>query len=102
MKEQVVKYLSDYQTEWRKVIPALPNYELDTVDFLSIPGDAPKDFVTDGEYRPGHRTALSTRSCLTLLSLQYLGAGSKDSAPFYFCGLGAKISINIALLLGSA
>lgn len=26
------------------------------VDFLSIPGDAPKDFIRDSKHRPGHRT----------------------------------------------
>ncbi len=51
-----VKYESDYQIEWSKYIPALKNFHLQSVDFLSISGDAPKDFITDKEYRPGHRS----------------------------------------------
>jgi len=52
-----IKYESDYQVEWNKYIPTLKNFELQSVDFLSISGDAPKDFVTDKEYRSGHRSS---------------------------------------------
>ena len=55
MQRQEIKHLSDYQEDWRRLIPSLRNYELEPVKFLSIPGDAPKDFITDSEYRPGHR-----------------------------------------------
>lgn len=51
-----IKYKSDYQIEWNKYIPELKNFDLQSVDFLSISGDAPKDFITDKEYRPGHRS----------------------------------------------
>lgn len=51
-----VKYSADYQLKWETLIPQLKNYQLAHVDFLSIPGDAPKDFIRDSEYRPGHRT----------------------------------------------
>ncbi|MEK6283260.1 MAG: HipA domain-containing protein [Acidobacteriota bacterium] len=51
-----VRYLSDYQLNWVSLIPQLKNYELKRVDFLSIPGDAPKDFIRDAEYRQGHRS----------------------------------------------
>lgn len=50
-----IRYWSDYQLKWEAVIPQLKNFSLETVDFLSIPGDAPKDFITDREYRRGHR-----------------------------------------------
>lgn len=51
-----IRYFSDYQLKWDSLIPQLKNYELETVDFLSIPGDAPKDFIKDSEYRSGHRS----------------------------------------------
>ncbi len=51
-----IKYESDYQINWGKHITELKNYNLQTVDFLTISGDAPKDFITDKEYRPGHRS----------------------------------------------
>ncbi len=51
-----IKYASDYQVNWAKYIAKLKNYRLESVDFLSISGDAPKDFVIDREYRPGHRS----------------------------------------------
>lgn len=50
-----IRYFSDYQLRWESLIPQLKHYKLATVDFLSIPGDAPKDFTKDSEYRPGHR-----------------------------------------------
>lgn len=50
-----IKYWCDFQLNWRSAIPPLKKYSIETVDFLSIPGDAPKDFITDSEYRPGHR-----------------------------------------------
>jgi HipA-like C-terminal domain len=53
---KAIKYYSDYQLEWTTLIPHLRKYSIQTVDFLSIVGDAPKDFITDSEYRPGHRT----------------------------------------------
>ena len=51
-----IKYFADYQLKWETLIPPLKNYQLAHVDFLSIPGDAPKDFIRDSEHRPGHRT----------------------------------------------
>jgi hypothetical protein len=51
-----VKYYSDYQLDWNSLIPRLKEYSFETVDFLSIAGDAPKDFITDSEHRPGHRS----------------------------------------------
>ncbi len=51
-----IKYFADYQLEWESLIPTLRKYHLEKVDFLSITGDAPKDFITDSEYRPGYRS----------------------------------------------
>src|SRR5215213_1273535 len=56
-----IRYAADYQLGWARLIPALKNYTLDRVDFLSIAGDAPKDFITDSEYRPGHRSRRQRR-----------------------------------------
>src|SRR5690349_6224871 len=53
---KAIKYYADYQLAWNSLIPHLDEYSIQTVDFLSIAGDAPKDFITDSEYRPGHRT----------------------------------------------
>src|SRR5215213_829602 len=53
---KAIKYYSDYQLPWTTLIPRLREYSIQTVDFLSMAGDAPKDFITDSEYRPGHRT----------------------------------------------
>ena len=53
---KAIKYYSDYQLPWDTLIPRLREYSIQTVDFLSMTGDAPKDFITDSEYRPGHRT----------------------------------------------
>lgn len=53
---KAIKYYSDYQLPWDLLIPRLREYSIQTVDFLSMTGDAPKDFITDSEYRPGHRT----------------------------------------------
>lgn len=50
-----IRYWADHQIKWESLIPQLRKYQLDTVDFLSIPGDAPKDFTRDREHRPGHR-----------------------------------------------
>jgi len=50
-----IRYSADYKQVWASLIPQLKNYKLATVDFLSIPGDAPKDFIKDSEHRPGHR-----------------------------------------------
>src|SRR5687767_5595033 len=55
-EKKEIRYFSDYQLNWEALIPQLKKYELRTVDFLSIPGDAPKDFTRDAEHRPGHRT----------------------------------------------
>lgn len=51
-----IKYNADYQLEWAAWIPKLDHYTLEKVDFLSITGDAPKDFITVSEYRAGHRS----------------------------------------------
>lgn len=50
-----IKYFCDFQIDWAAQIPRLRNFTLESVNFLSITGDAPKDFITDSEYRPGHR-----------------------------------------------
>jgi hypothetical protein len=51
-----VKIYADYQVNWPKFILPLRKYELEKVTFLSVMGDAPKDFSTDSGYRPGHRS----------------------------------------------
>ncbi len=51
-----VKFYSDFEIEWDEHIPVLKKFELESVDSLSISGDAPKDFSIDREYRPGHRS----------------------------------------------
>ncbi len=56
-----VKHFADYQIDWASVILPLRNYKLEKVTFLSVMGDAPKDFITDRDYRhrdyrPGHRS----------------------------------------------
>jgi hypothetical protein len=59
--QKQIKYWSDYQQDWEVLIPTLRHYTLEQVNFLSITGDAPKDFVTDSEYRPGHRSRRQRR-----------------------------------------
>ncbi len=54
--EKSIKYRADYQLDWETLIPNLRKYKLEKVDFLSITGDAPKDFITDSEYRRGYRS----------------------------------------------
>ncbi|MGH7844783.1 MAG: HipA domain-containing protein [Candidatus Binatia bacterium] len=61
MRQQEIRYRCDYQKEWQQLIPSLRKYELEPVKFLSIPGDAPKDFITDSEYRPGYRSRRQRR-----------------------------------------
>lgn len=51
-----VKVHSDFKIEWQRLIPVLKKFKLQSVDSLSISGDAPKDFSIDREYRPGHRS----------------------------------------------
>ena len=51
-----IKCEADYQLNWKDLIPELRKYSLEKIDFLSITGDAPKDFITDSEYRPGYRS----------------------------------------------
>jgi hypothetical protein len=53
---KAIRYQADYQLQWHTLIPRLREFSIQTVDFLSMAGDAPKDFITDSEYRPGHRT----------------------------------------------
>lgn len=53
--QKAIKVYADYQIDWSKIIPTLRKCELDKVSFLSVMGDAPKDFTTDSEYRSGHR-----------------------------------------------
>jgi hypothetical protein len=40
---KTIKYHSDYQLSWNTLIPRLREYSIQTVDFLSMAGDAPKD-----------------------------------------------------------
>lgn len=54
--EKAIKFYSDYQVDWARLIPSLSKCELEKVSFLSVMGDAPKDFSTDREYRQGHRS----------------------------------------------
>jgi hypothetical protein len=54
--KKAIKILADFQLDWASLIPTLRRYGLEKVDFLSIPGMAPKDFITDSEYRSGHRS----------------------------------------------
>lgn len=54
-RKKVTKF-SDHAVNWSKFIPALKKYRLQSVEFLSISGDAPKDFSVDREYRAGHRS----------------------------------------------
>lgn len=48
-----IKYSSDIQFRWDLLIPPLKKFKLDKVEFLSVPGEAPKDFITAKEYTPG-------------------------------------------------
>jgi hypothetical protein len=50
-----IRYECDFQLDWAKHISTLRGFTLESVGFLTMAGDAPKDFVTDSEYRPGHR-----------------------------------------------
>lgn len=54
--EKAIRYESDYQVDWAKFIPKVKRYTLQTINFLTISGDAPKDFTEDREYRPGYRS----------------------------------------------
>jgi hypothetical protein len=60
--KKAIKFYSDLQVEWAKFIPVLKKYDLTPVEFLSIPGDAPKDFTSDREYRPGLRSQRNPRN----------------------------------------
>src|SRR6267143_868054 len=51
-----LRYSADLQLDWESLVPPLKNFELQSVSFISVPGDAPKDFTTDREYRSGHRS----------------------------------------------
>jgi hypothetical protein len=53
--QKIIKDFADYQQQWAPLIPELRRCTIQSVDFLSIAGMAPKDFITDREYRPGHR-----------------------------------------------
>lgn len=53
---KAIKEYSDYQIPWASVIPAMRKFELEKITFLSVMGDAPKDFTTDSEYRKGYRS----------------------------------------------
>ena len=53
---KAIKYESDFQLDWQKLIPRVKNCKIESVEFLTISGDAPKDFTTDKEYRPGYRS----------------------------------------------
>lgn len=44
---------SELQLRWDLLIPSLKDYTLEKVEFLSVPGEAPKDFITAKEYTPG-------------------------------------------------
>ena len=43
---------SELQLRWDLLIPSLKSYKLEKVEFLSVPGEAPKDFITAKEYTP--------------------------------------------------
>lgn len=44
---------SEIQLRWDSLVPSLKSYTLEKVEFLSVPGEAPKDFITAKEYTPG-------------------------------------------------
>src|SRR5437016_2871126 len=54
--QKAIKIYADYQRNWESLIPTLHRFRLESVDFLSIAGMAPKDFITDREYSPGHHS----------------------------------------------
>ena len=60
-QKKKIRYYSHYSRDWESLIPLLRNYQLKSVGFLSIAGDAPKDFIMDREYRPGHRNRRQRR-----------------------------------------
>lgn len=57
-EKKSIRYEADFQVDWESLIPELPvrRYKMEGVNELSQPGDAPKDFIFDREYRHGHRS----------------------------------------------
>lgn len=53
---QPVKINSDHQLDWQKHILTVKKFEMKSVDILTVAGDAPKDFITDKEFRKGYRS----------------------------------------------
>jgi hypothetical protein len=51
-----IKYFADRQINWLKYVVELRSIKVIPATSLTIPGDAPKDFVSDREYRQGHRS----------------------------------------------
>lgn len=56
-QEQVREYCT-FQANWQKIISGLPQnkYETESVEFLSITGEAPKLFIRIYEYQAGRKT----------------------------------------------
>ena len=81
MQRQEIKHLSDYQREWRRVIPSLRNYELEPVKFLSIPGDAPKYFLDRQNEQLTHGAEIFE---LSLGKENYQELADKKSEKDYF------------------
>jgi HipA-like C-terminal domain len=56
---------ADFQTDWSKHVPTLADcyiVQWDKVEFLSVMGDAPKDFVTDNEPNSDKRKRIKPRA----------------------------------------
>lgn len=54
-----IRYFSDYQRNWRSLIPSLPStdkYQFESTAQLAIQGEAPKNFIRVYKYQPGIRT----------------------------------------------
>lgn len=52
---EYIKYYSDYQLNWNRLIEPLKrgHYTYTSASFLTIHGDAPKNFIRQYEYKPG-------------------------------------------------
>lgn len=93
--KKAIKILADFQLDWASLIPTLRRYELEKVDFLSIPGMAPKDFITDSEYRPGHRSrAERTESYIAKVGSKFYP--NESIAEQLVTRLGQVYGLNIA------
>jgi HipA-like C-terminal domain len=93
--QKPVKHFADYQVDWASVIPELRKYKLDRVTFLSVMGDAPKDFITDSEYRPGHRSRQQrTESYIAKVGAKYYP--NESITEHFITRIGQCFDMNIA------